>query len=345
MNKILTKYALPTIFAVTTALSPLAAQSNFNHEESRDPVNMKLNSSRTSVSNDLGKIVFENTKDGEIILSKGKIGINLPSGKYLDNVGVFNILAEGSDGKLTMNPGIWSEKQFEKYKLLGDAELMVKEGFKPCYMIMGGFYGNKISGEAFILKNAEVLDRNNVDVLAWAGVHDNNKYLSAGYGFDKIWSVAGITGHEDFGNVTFGFYDVKTNDWKVKSQTGIKNASKGFFSTENLDFSSGELVIPKTFKQHFSPLTTKGNYTVRLEANGNKENYSANIAVGTNLLPIEIAVGMIYNSQEGNGALVELNKNLDVGSAVLKLEGKYDTVSGNAGIYAILDMKMGEKNE
>lgn len=175
----------------------------------------------------------------------------------------------------------------------------------------------------------------------WISLHDAHNYAAIGTEVDRTWGFWGIKGFDDFGTYTNAKYDRKTGDYKIKSQTAIDNVSQEFYSTEMFDIASNYFCVPPFFSKHLSPLVTKGNYTLKLEANvnGTTHDKELEVMVGKQTPIVDVGVG-VNKLGSDKGIALELYKRIQMGKFEGSAEYRFNKRSKEHTGYVTMKYKM-----
>lgn len=260
---------------------------------------------------------------GAIFIDDIALGNNTTGGAYIMNCGNF-------DGKDEIFPGIWVKKKFNDIIATLEAGKGVRSTGSPREYAIFYFRSPTISGDAAYFAQGSTFGKNDIWKYGWLTYHDKYIYAGAGRNVKKNLGFLGLKGFDDFGTFTYAMRDEVTGNVNIRSQTAAGNVNKFFFNNGLFDIAANYLTLPAFFTKHFSPLSTKGNVSLKLEykrvpSAGTEEK---EILVGTNQLPIQISLGI--NSEKKNnhsvsGFVTELYKEFSIAGIKGDVEIRYNS--------------------
>jgi hypothetical protein len=170
------------------------------------------------------------------------------------------------------------------------------------------------------------------DKYAWLAFHPKDFFVAIGRELKRNWFFFGTKGLKDFGNFTFANHNPQTDEFWFRTQFGIKNANQGYFSQENYLVGTSYLVVPPFFYLHFSPISTKGEYSVKLDAKQYGATEKIELIVGKQFGSIgHFALGTLGEglvnipSDLSFGAVMEYFNSISVNKFTGSIELRYET--------------------
>lgn len=175
---------------------------------------------------------------------------------------------------------------------------------------------------------------------AWAAYHPKHAFIALGKQIDTYWAFVGTKNLTGFGNLTFANYDLKTGNFWFKSQTGIGEINQAFFNQDLYVEATSYLVIPAFYYKHFSPLTTKGTFSIKLEGRRVRDiqNYEimAGHIIGNDILQIGVGLNSEYKDKLKIAPVIELYKSWQFKSLRGSVELRYDLLYQALNAYTII---------
>ena len=220
-----------------------------------------------------------------------------------------------------------------------------------------GYFIHRVSHDLFTFE-AGMVSKNgptNFEEIAqdkyiWGAFHPEDFYIAVGRELKRNWFFFGTKGLKDFGNFTFVNYNSYTKEYHIKSQTGIKNANQSYFSEENYIVGTSYLVVPPFFYLHFSPISTKGEYSFKLDAKQSGQTEKIELIAGKQFASIgQFALGVLG---EGNaevagdlsfGAVIEYFNSIVLNNLSASIELRYETKSQRGSGFLTLGYSFGKK--
>ena len=289
---------------------------------------------RITLGNDNFELKYDFNKQGKDI---GRLKVNLPSHTGLA------LYKQGEwDGQDKFFLEGWKSIPGETNFLI-DAGLGYGKTTEPQYFAIGKATNKNIFLELGIFETGKNLTDFHNSIYAGAGYDFGNAYLGGGRHHDQLVGVTGIKGFEDFGNLTYGLYNTKTDNWSFKSQTAINNANQGFFSKDLLDFVVEYFAVPSFFPTHFTPQMTKGDLTLKFQGAGNptQTELEAMIGVDNEILPFGIGVNTLStNGERKTGVAIEAFKGFDLLGIKGSVEGRYNARTGDITGYLMMNYEL-----
>jgi len=172
---------------------------------------------------------------------------------------------------------LWGNKKFGKLTTMIEFGRLVSRTDKPWDFAGTRLaYGN-FTAEAYVVAHHPInqrLTKNDV-YYAWIAYHSKHTFVALGKQDKQYWGYAGTKGLSRFGNFTFINYQPETKNFWFKSQSGFGEINQKFFCQDNYILATSYLTVPLFYYLHFSPIVTKGTYTLKVEGRktANIQNY------------------------------------------------------------------------
>jgi len=162
---------------------------------------------------------------------------------------------------------IWGKKKFGKLTTMVEIGRIVSQANKP-FDFAGTrlSYGN-FTTEAYVVAHHPINHRltKEDEIYAWIAYHPTHAFAALGKQDKQYWAYLGTKGLSRFGNFTFVNYQPETKNFWFKSQTGFGEINQNFFCQENYIIAASYLTVPLFYYLHFSPIVSKGTYTLKVE--------------------------------------------------------------------------------
>ena len=170
----------------------------------------------------------------------------------------------------------------------------------------------------------------------YAAYHDNNIYGVVGNNVKTTFAAAGTYDLKYFGSYTFITHNRENGNIWMKSQTAFGNVNNNVFCVKSLDKLSDIFTIPLFQPVHLDPVSTKGDYAIKLEykktpsSDGEKKNCTSEteLMIATSKTPVQIGLG-VNTSYKNNSSIsnvaIELYKDFKLGKKFTgSIEGRYN---------------------
>ncbi len=266
----------------------------------------------------------------------GMLSLNSLYDKNNINVGAEVFQVGNLDGKDTWFVDAWASKKYKKTSFMIDAGLgFPSTKYLQTYAIASFNHPKTtIKGAFYNVSSKETR------YYGYISYHNHNIYASVGNKINTGFAIAGTYGFKSFGNMTFGTLDRKTGDIWIKSQTAIDNVNQKFYSAETFDLASDILSMPMFQPIHLNPVSTKGNYALKLEYkySETRKSHETEVMLATKKIPfIELGVGVNTEYKENctnSSFALELFKEVRFGKFSGSAEARYNhrTKTGTAYI-------------
>jgi len=229
----------------------------------------------------------------------------------------------------------WGNHDFDKFS--------VRLDLCRIYHVNGGlndFNGGRIwnkrfTAETYIYTNHSMLTgiKKTDQLYAWLAYHPEHAFVSLGLAENEkeqatYWGFAGTRNLDHFGIFSLGSYNSTTGDFWFKSQSGFGEINQDFFCQDNYIVATDYLVVPAFFHLHFSQITTKGTYTLKVE--GRRTNGSYNFEtmmgkkIGNDLIRVAVGANSEYFSNFKLAPSFELYKSWKKNDWKATIELRYD---------------------
>lgn len=180
-----------------------------------------------------------------------------------------------------------------------------------------------------------VSDFSNLDesTYGFLGYDFGKAYVGAGKASTELMGFLGLKDNPDLGGFVFGKYDRKTDGWMFVSQAAAQETDESFFSKGMFDFIGQYFAIPSFFPVNFTPQTTKGTYSVKVQGAGvpGRSELEGKVGWNNNILPVSAGVNALSTKNPGEqrrteyGPVIEVYKPIQLGNnRTLQVEAKYN---------------------
>jgi len=225
---------------------------------------------------------------------------------------------------------LFAKIKFNNFSISAEIGQGVGEKQAPRSYFISRFSHSKVTTEiGFVTKKGyNNLEEVFQDKYYWLGYHPDNLFFALGNNINTTWAIASTRDLPDFGNLTFLSVDRKTGNFWMRSQTGILSANKGFFSLENLVSSASYLIVTPFHYKHFSPSSTKGLYSIKLDVKKVENIEKKEILFGRQFGQFgQVSLGGQNEIGNGNGFIAEYFNSIQIGKFVGSLELRYETLA------------------
>ena len=310
---------------------PLTAQVNVTSESTvkSDSNVYNVPVQKLEISNNDFKIRYDFKAGGPDIA-----GVFIPKiiSDSSNNLGCALIKTGDGNKKDQLVTDLWANRTWGKKLYTGiEVGRIVGPTNKPWDFIVSKVSYGPFTAEGGILAYHPLTDGiNSKDAIyAWAAYHPEHAYVALGKQINTYWAFVGTKNLKKFGNLTFGNYDTKTNNFWFKSQTGLGEINQGFFSQDMYIEATSYLVVPPFFYKHFSPLTTKGTYSIKMEGRRTNGVHGYEVMggqiIGNNILQLGVGINSEYkNDKLKLGPAIELYKSWKIDNLKGSIELRHD---------------------
>ncbi|MDD3285325.1 MAG: hypothetical protein PHG95_01685 [Patescibacteria group bacterium] len=242
----------------------------------------------------------------------------------------------------------WVTSKINRFSVMGEVGRMIGKNQIP-WDYVGMRVANKwFTAEAYGLGYHPVHSSwdNGGVVYAWAAYHPEHLFVSAGVqvgrDYEQYWGFVGTKNIGRFGNFSFVNYDVKTGNFWFRTQSGFGEINDKFFCQDLYIEATSYMVVPIFFYKHFSPISTKGTYALKIDGRrvGNVDNYELIISKNINHGWLAVATGINSELIDGEWRFapsLEAYKcwnTKDRGSLIV--EFRYDVLYKTASAYLVV---------
>ncbi len=268
-------------------------------------------------------------------LNVGLFSLNKLYDKNNLNIGAEAFQVGKLDGKDTWFVDSWATKKFKDMSLMIDLGLGFPDTKYTQTYAIGAFKHPKtsISGAVYSVNSDETR------YYGYAAYHDHNLYGAIGNKVNTSFASTGIYGLKNFGNLTFATHNRDNGNIWSKSQFAFGNVNSKFYSVGTFDLASDIFSMPMFQPIHLTPLSTKGDYTIKLEYKRNKPNstHETELMLGTDKTPF-VQVGLGVNTEYKNNSsisnvAIELYKDVKLGKFTGAVEARYNARTSSATGY------------
>jgi hypothetical protein len=180
-------------------------------------------------------------------------------------------------------------------------------------------------------------------VYTWLAYHPEHLFVSLGLQYNQrrqYWGMFGTKNFEKFGNFTFLNYQPESGNFWFRSQAGFGEIDQSFFSQDLYIFASSYLIVPAFFFQHFSPISSKGSYSLKLDGRRTNgvHNYELIMGkkVGNDFVRMAVGVNSEYRDNLRLAPSIELYKDWKGGNGRIIVELRYDLLYKNLNAYLVV---------
>lgn len=228
---------------------------------------------------------------------------------------------------------VYAKKQFKNISVSLELGRGVGEKQKP-----RDYFISRIAHQHFTIE-VGALSKNGYENLSgflenkyyWGALHNEHYFVALGNEITRTWALASTKGFKDFGNFTFGNYDRANGDYWVRSQVGVMDVNQEFFSQDNCLTSASYLIVPTFHYIWFSPMSTKGAYTFRVDAKKTGGIEKKDLMFGKQFGQAgQLAIGVQNQIGNGNGVVAEYYNSVSIGQLLVLISLRYESL-GNIG--------------
>ncbi len=176
-------------------------------------------------------------------------------------------------------------------------------------------------------------------LYGWVAYHPKHLFIATGNEISRNWLLFGTKKYANFGNFSFFNYDRDNGNFWFRSQFGFQSVNQNFFAQDNYIVAASYLIVPPFFYKHFSPMSTKGKYALKLDGKrvGKLETYE--ISVGRQFGQYgQVAVGINNENfkSERVGLILEYYKEFKLKNFKASAELRYEQLSAKFYGYIVL---------
>jgi hypothetical protein len=176
-------------------------------------------------------------------------------------------------------------------------------------------------------------------LYGWIAYHPEHIFIATGNEISRNWFLFGTKKYDNFGNFSFLNYDRDNGNFWFRSQFGWQDVNQKFFSQENYLVAASYLIVPPFFYKHFSPMSTKGKYALKLDGKrvGKLEAYE--ISIGRQFGKYgQIAIGVNNENfkSERVGLVLEYYKEFTLKNFKASTELRYEQL--NSRFYGFITL-------
>lgn len=230
----------------------------------------------------------------------------------------------------------WLTKKIGKLSFMTEVGRMVSKASKPIDYAGVRLTANTFTVEGYLVERST---KGNY-FLGWAAYHREHSFFAIGKEDQRYWGFFGTKGLSRFGHCTFGNYEPGTGNFWFKSQTGFGEINQQFFSQDTYTMATSYLCVPIFFYKHFSPIATKGAYSLKIEGKriANLQNYEVMMGkqIGEKGLGVAIGINSQYSKNLDLAPSFELYKAWKNATGQCIVELRYDHVAKVCSAYLVL---------
>lgn len=203
---------------------------------------------------------------------------------------------------------------------------------------------SRLSHDLFLLEGGLVTkkgysswDEISKEKYYWVGFHPANLFFAVGNNVGTTWLVASTRDFTDFGTLTFLSVDRSTGDFWMRSQVGIMEASTGFFSLKTLVDATSYLIVTPFHYKHFSPASTKGLYSIKVDARKVGQIERKEVLLGRQFGQFgQLSLGVQTEIGNGYGLAVEYFNSIAAGKITGSIELRHETMTKKLSAFMTL---------
>ena len=193
--------------------------------------------------------------------------------------------------------------------------------------------------EGGILSGDHLFAPSQKKLYGWVAYHPENIFIATGNEISRNWFIFGTKKYANFGNLSFINYDRDNGNFWFRSQFGFQNVNQAFFSQENYIIAASYLIVPPFFYKHFSPMSTKGKYSLKFDGKriGKLETYE--VSVGRQFGKFgQIAAGINNENfnEKRSGLILEYYKEFKLKNFKTSAELRYEQLTAKFYGYIVL---------
>lgn len=213
---------------------------------------------------------------------------------------------------------------------------------QPWDFVLGRVSHRLFTVEGGILSPDQLFAPSEKNLYGWVSYHPEHFFFAAGNEINRNWFFFGTKKYKDFGNFTFVNYNRDNGNFWFRSQFGFEDVNQKFYCQENYLIAASYLVVPPFFYKHFSPMSTKGLYSLKLDGKkvGKLETYEASVGRQFGKYG-QIAIGLNNENfkPERSGLVVEYYKEFSLKNFRATAELRYEQLASRFYGYITLSYK------
>lgn len=237
----------------------------------------------------------------------------------------------------------WGRKKFGKLSVSIELGRIVSQTNRPWDCIGSRLsYGNftvefyELTYHPMLGEKVTKQDAN----YSWIAYHPTHAFIALGKQDRQYWGFVGTKNLERFGNFTFVNYQPETGNFWFRSQTGFGDINQKFFCQDLYVDGVSYMVVPAFYFKHFSPICTKGDYSLKFEGRrvGDIQNYEMMMGkkVGNEIVRLAAGLNSEYQSNLHIAPVFELYKSFKLGDSQQIIELRYDVLYRTFSGYLVI---------
>lgn len=212
--------------------------------------------------------------------------------------------------------------------------------------IPNDFFGLRLSGviftvEAYVFANhsfSEGINKSD-QFYAWMAYHPEKLFVSAGIADKQYWFLGGTKNLNNFGNFLLANYNPENGNFWFRNQSGFGQIDQGFFNQDLYLFAISYLIVPAFHFQHFSPIATKGTYSLKVDGRRTNgvHNYELVMGkeIGKNLFRMAVGANSEYKESLRLAPTLEFYKDFKLKDSRAIVELRYDFLYKSLSAYLV----------
>lgn len=233
----------------------------------------------------------------------------------------------------------WASKKWGKFSATVELGRIVSPASKPW-----DFAGTRLSyrnftTEFYALSYHPMLGEKMTKqdaTYGWLAYHPKHAFIAVGKQDRQYWGFVGTKNLKRFGNFTFINYQPETGNFWFRSQSGFGEINQKFFCQDSYVEGTSYMVVPVFYYKHFSPICTKGEYSLKVDGRRTNgvQNYEIMMGkkIGDELLRVAVGINSEYQTDLRLAPSFELYKSWKFndwqGTVELRYDLLYKTLNG-----------------
>jgi hypothetical protein len=306
-----------------------------------DTSSYQMKSQRFSISNNVFNLKYDYNQTSSDVLSLIAPKI-LSDSLYSFGAGMIKV----GDGNLEDSYVIdfFGGLKFDNWSISLETGRIINRGASPNDFLGGRFsYGN-FTTEAYVLSDnffrEEMISRDD-NFYAWIAYHPENFFISTGVSDKQFWLLGGTKNLNNFGNFLLANYNPQSGDFWFRNQSGFGKIDNNFFNQNLYLFAINYLVVPAFHFQHFSPVATKGSYSLKVDGRRISGVHYYEIAmgkeIGLNAFRMAVGINSEYKESIRLAPTIEFYKEFKYEHTRSILELRYDFLFKSLSAYLIFE--------
>lgn len=316
----------------------LAQKVNLESSVFIDTSKHQINTQRVEISGDFFNLKYDYKEVGHDVFS-----LTLPK-LFSDSLYNFGaVLIKMGDGLKSDRYALDFFAKFKFGKLSTSFELarIFSQSSEP-----NDVFGLRLSGALFTAEACvvashsfgEMINKND-QFYAWLAYHPKNFFVSTGIAGKQYWLLGGTKNLNNFGNFLLANYNPENGNFWFRNQSALGQIDQGFFNQDLYLFATSYLVVPAFHFQHFSPIATKGTYSLKIDGRRTNGVHNYELAmgreVGRNLFRMAVGINSEYEEDFRFAPVIEFYKDFKLEHTRPIIELRYDFLYKSLSAYLV----------